>query len=174
VLAVLQRDTVLVHVHGGHVAVAVGMDRHLVSFPSFPVVTTAVDGQRRGRMLVFDKGQNVPRRFVDRCASTVDAGFRDRDLFTPGFTSIPTAPHTDVRPPPGRQNGSFRRDDHVGESFVLIELLDFQRGFPQKGSNIPVIGFLGRIQGRQEAEAREHRCECWSSSDHQEVVSLKL
>ena len=74
--AVTQRDPVFIHVHRRYIPLTIRFDHGTrLSFPRSPVVLAAIDGQRRGRVSVFNKDENISGRLVDNRAASLKSRF---------------------------------------------------------------------------------------------------
>ena len=155
VFAVAEGDAVFVHVHGRHIALAVGMDLRLLGLPGLAVVLAAINGQRCGRVFVFDEGEDVAGGFINRGAAAVETGFGDGDDLAPGLAAIFAATCDDGFVAKGDEDRAFGGHDHVGEAFLLEDLLQLQPGFAEEGFERPFGFGVGGAQSER-AHARSY------------------
>ena len=118
--AVTQRDAVLVHVHGGHVAVLVRMDDGVLLAPGLPVVGRTIHRNLRWGMMGLDEGQDRTGVLIHGHAAAHES-WTDLDLIAPGLAAVLAPPHLDAVPE--RQDRAVGGDRHCRKAVAREHLL---------------------------------------------------
>ena len=101
------------------------------------MILAAVDRQRRRRMVLFDKRQDISRALVDGHPATHEAGIGDHDRLAPSLAPVFAALQAHPVLAEYREDRAVGSDREIGETATFENLLDLEFRLAHEGLERP-------------------------------------